>query len=160
MWNAKAFLEQGQYESMETSRQGAAAAGRGKLPKDRIHRSVGRARPIRYEITDRAPSDKATWDRVVALFCLGKAWQFKAYPKALFPGCDVGDTVALFSRVLGVYLHMTDEEVPADVKKWNVKILRLNRQNRHTDMAEAGHFYSELDKHLNANPAKAATLAF
>ncbi len=55
---------------------------------------------------------------------------------------------------------MTDEEVPADVKKWNVKILRLNRQNRHTDMAEAGHFYSELDKHLNANPAKAATLAF
>jgi len=81
----QAFLEQGQYESMETSRQGAAAAGRGKLPKDRIHRSVGRARPIRYEITDRAPSDKATWDRVVALFCLGKAWQFKAYPKALFP---------------------------------------------------------------------------
>ena len=70
---------------METSRQGAAAVGRGKLPKDRIHRSVGRARPIRYEITDRAPSDKATWDRVVALFCLGKAWQFKAYPKALFP---------------------------------------------------------------------------
>ena len=81
----QAFLEQGQYESMETSRQGAAAAGRGKLPKDRIHRSVGRARPTRYEITDRAPSDKATWDRVVALFCLGKAWQFKAYPKALFP---------------------------------------------------------------------------
>jgi len=34
----QAFLEQGQYESMETSRQGAAAAGRGKLPKDRIHR--------------------------------------------------------------------------------------------------------------------------
>ena len=55
---------------------------------------------------------------------------------------------------------MTDEEVPADVKKWNVKILRLNRQNRHTDMAEAGHFYSDLDKHLNATPAKAGTLAF
>lgn len=55
---------------------------------------------------------------------------------------------------------MTDEEVPADVKKWNVKLLRLNRHNRHTDMAEAGHFYSELDKHLNAHPVKAASLAF
>ena len=66
----------------------------------------------------------------------------------------------MFSRVLGVDLHMTDEEVPADVKKWNVKILRLNRHNRHTDMAEAGHFYSELDKHVNANPQKAAALAY
>lgn len=55
---------------------------------------------------------------------------------------------------------MTDEEVPADVKKWNVKLLRLNRHNRHTDMAEAGHFYSELDKHLNAHPVQAASLAF
>lgn len=78
----------------------------------------------------------------------------------LVQGCDVGDTVSLFTRVLGVYLHMTDEEVPADVKKWNVKLLRLNRHNRHTDMAEAGHFYSELDKHLNAHPVKAASLAF
>ncbi|KAL3133393.1 hypothetical protein ABBQ38_007261 [Trebouxia sp. C0009 RCD-2024] len=160
MWNAKIFLEQGQYQTVETSRQEAAAAGKGKASKDRIHRTIGRQRPIRYEITDRAPTDKATWDRVVALFCLGKAWQFKAYPKALFPGCDVGDTVSLFTRVLGVYLHMTDEEVPADVKKWNVKLLRLNRHNRHTDMAEAGHFYSELDKHLNAHPVKAASLAF
>lgn len=79
------FLEQGQYQTVETSRQEAAAAGKGKASKDRIHRTIGRQRPIRYEITDRAPTDKATWDRVVALFCLGKAWQFKAYPKALFP---------------------------------------------------------------------------
>ena len=79
------FLEQGQYQTVEASRQEAAAAGKGKASKDRIHRTIGRQRPIRYEITDKAPSDKATWDRVVALFCLGKAWQFKAYPKALFP---------------------------------------------------------------------------
>lgn len=79
------FLEQGQYQPVETSRQEAAAAGKGKASKDRIHRTIGRQRPIRYEITDKAPTDKATWDRVVALFCLGKAWQFKTYPKALFP---------------------------------------------------------------------------
>lgn len=79
------FLEQGQYQAVESSRQEAAAVGKGKVSKDRIHRTIGRQRPIRYEITDKAPTDKATWDRVVALFCLGKAWQFKAYPKALFP---------------------------------------------------------------------------
>ena len=85
MASLQIFLEQGQYQAVETSRQEAGAAGKGKASKDRIHRTIGRQRPIRYEITDRPPSDKATWDRVVALFCLGKAWQFKAYPKALFP---------------------------------------------------------------------------
>lgn len=79
------FLEQGQYKAVEASRHEKAAKGEAKEAKSRIHRTIGRNRPIRYEITDRAPSDKATWDRVVALFCLGKAWQFKAYPKALFP---------------------------------------------------------------------------
>ena len=84
-WCLQIFLEPGQYQAVETSRQEAAAAGKGKASKDRIHRTIGRQRPIRYEITDKAPTDKATWDRVVALFCLGKAWQFKTYPKALFP---------------------------------------------------------------------------
>lgn len=85
VWDVQVFLEQGQYQAVEIARQEAAAIGQAKLPKDRIQRTIGRNRPVRYEITDRAPSDKATWDRVVALFCLGKAWQFKAYPKALFP---------------------------------------------------------------------------
>ena len=75
-------------------------------------------------------------------------------------GCDKGDTVALFTSVLGVYLYMSDEEIPADVKKWNVKLLKLKRHDRHTDMAEAGHFYSELDKFLNAHAKKASGLAF
>ena len=84
-------MERGQYQGVEASRQEAAAAGQAKLPKDRIHRSIGRNRPIRYEITDKAPTDKANWDRVVALFCLGKAWQFKGYPKNLFPvSCKAG----------------------------------------------------------------------
>lgn len=78
----------------------------------------------------------------------------------MLQGCDKGDTVALFTNILGVYLHMSDEEIPGDVKKWNVKILRLNRHNRHTDMAEAGHFYSELDKFMNAHAKKAAGVAF
>lgn len=79
------FLEQGQYTSVEASRHDKGAKGEAKESKTRIHRTIGRNRPIRYEITDRAPSDKASWDRVVALFCLGKAWQFKSYPKQLFP---------------------------------------------------------------------------
>ena len=81
----QAFLEHGQYNTVEGSRHDKAAKGEAKEAKAKIHRTIGRNRPIRYEITDRAPSDKGTWDRVVALFCLGKAWQFKGYPQQLFP---------------------------------------------------------------------------
>ena len=83
----QAFLEHGQYNTVEASRHDKGAKGQAKEAKARIHRSIGRNRPIRYEITDKAPTDKATWDRVVALFCLGKPWQFKGYPKQLFPVC-------------------------------------------------------------------------
>lgn len=35
----------------------------------------------------------------MAVVCLGKAWQFKKWPKELFKGVDRGDFVDLFSKV-------------------------------------------------------------
>lgn len=48
-------------------------------------------------------------------------------------GAERGDLVETFSKVLGVFVHYTDEKVDATVKSWNVKILGLNRQSRHRD---------------------------
>ncbi len=52
-------------------------------------------------------------------------------------GAAKGDLVDTFSRVLGVFVHYTDEKVDATVKSWNVKILGLNRQSRHRDATVA-----------------------
>ena len=74
-------------------------------------------------------------------------------------GAAEGDTVKLFQEVLGVYMCMNDEPVPADIQKWNVKVLPLHRNNRHEDAAIVGRFYEALDKFLNSRPDKTAKLA-
>jgi hypothetical protein len=38
-------------------------------------------RPVKFEIFDKAPSMKSErWERVVAVVCQGKKWQFQGYP--------------------------------------------------------------------------------
>ena len=80
----QALLEQGTYRAAETCRAEAAAAKQGKPAQVAIRRTIGTQRPVKFELTDRLPSDKERWSRVVALFCNGKAWQFKQYPNDLF----------------------------------------------------------------------------
>ena len=58
--------------------------------------------------------------------------------------------VDLFTRVLGVFVHYSDEAVDATVKSWNVRLLALNRQSRHRDATVAQEFWRLLDAHLQA----------
>lgn len=77
MYNAKEFLEDGMYVSADVKAK--------ELPKKpevvRFVRKMGRETPIKYEVRDKpsglSPKD---WDRVVAVFVLGKEWQFKDWP--------------------------------------------------------------------------------
>jgi parafibromin len=77
MYNAKEFLEDGMYVSADVKAK--------ELPKKpevvRFLRKMGRETPIKYEVRDKpsglSPKD---WDRVVAVFVLGKEWQFKDWP--------------------------------------------------------------------------------
>jgi parafibromin len=137
---------------------------------------------------------------VVAVVCLGKAWQFKKWPFKVRPvahlpharpplrswqahrrpaartplpptapclpprlalaalqGAGSGDLVQTFSKVLGVYVHYSDEGVDATVRSWNVKLLGLNRGSRHRDATVAQEFWRLLDAHLQA---RGSTLAY
>ncbi len=73
-----------------------------------ISRTMGRAKPVAYEVTDQEPRHRRDWDRVVAVFCSGKAWQFKKWP---FPGASSGDLLDTFQRMAGAYLHYQDEQI-------------------------------------------------
>ena len=53
--------------------------------------------------------------------------------------------VETFNRIQGVYLAYQKEEVPALVKNWNVRILRLHPNDRHGDMEILRQFYLHLD---------------
>ncbi|CAI5487886.1 unnamed protein product [Closterium sp. Naga37s-1] len=57
------------------------------------------------------------WDRVAAVFVLGKEWQFKGWP--------FKDHVDILSKVMGVFVRFEDDSVEsaATVKNWNCSIL-------------------------------------
>lgn len=80
------------------------------------------------------------WSRVVAVFVLGQAWQFKDW--------HWSSPVELFSNVRGFYLKYDDDALPAEVKSWNVKILTISKSKRHLDKTAALQFWNALDEFL------------
>lgn len=91
----------------------------------------------------------ADWERVVAVFVHGAAWQFKGWR---------WDTPAeLFGKVRGFYLRYEDEKTPPEVKKWNVKELTVQRAGRHADAKAATLFWADVDEALRLRTAKKQT---
>ncbi len=147
MLNAPEFLTDGNFKTP----QEAEAAG-AKLPQGKTYhtilRKIGRAKPIKYHITDKEPTSKADWDRVVGVFCLGKPWQFKKFP---FTGASNGDLVDTFQRVSGVFLHYSDEPIDAQVKKWNVKMIKIGRHSREADADAVRAFWTHIDGFIKSH---------
>jgi parafibromin len=148
MANVKPFLEQGIF----------CAPGQAVFSEQhshnylRIMRTMGRPAPgVKYHVTDKEPSTKEDWDRVVAVFALGKPWQFKKFP---FAGASSGDMVDTFQKVCGVYLHYGDEPVDPQVKRWNVKLLKISRHSRDKDGEVLREFWGHLDSFLQAKKSK------
>ncbi|KAL6781820.1 hypothetical protein ACKKBF_B09540 [Auxenochlorella protothecoides x Auxenochlorella symbiontica] len=150
MYNIGPLLETGTFKPVEQCR----AEGVRKSDRLIISRTMGRAKPVAYEVTDQEPRHRRDWDRVVAVFCSGKAWQFKKWP---FPGASSGDLLDTFQRMAGAYLHYQDEQIDPAVKAWKVKVYSLSREGRHRDIVIAQDFFKTLDAFLQA---KKSTLAY
>jgi hypothetical protein len=144
MYNIKEFLERGVFVPPEEAR----ARSPQKPTYERCMRIEGRKAPgVKYHITDRDPTKKEDWDRLVAVFCLGKGWQFKKWP---FKGASSGDMVETFLKVAGVFFHYADEPIDPLVKKWNVKLIPISRHSRDTDDAAMRAFWQHVDAFLHA----------
>jgi parafibromin len=144
MYNIKEFLEKGVFVPPEEAR----ARSPQKPTYERCMRIEGRKHPgVKYHITDRDPTKKEDWDRLVAVCCLGKAWQFKKWP---YRGAASGDMVETFLKVAGVFFHYADEPIDPLVKKWNVKLIPISRHSRDTDDAAMRAFWQHVDAFLHA----------
>ncbi|KAM5552276.1 hypothetical protein ABKV19_026912 [Rosa sericea] len=74
-----------------------------------------------YEVRDKPSALKTEdWDRVVAVFVLGKEWQFKDWP--------FKDHVEIFNKIMGFFMRFEDDSVESAkiVKQWNVKIISMS----------------------------------
>jgi len=142
IYNARDFLEDGVYVAPDIKAK--------QMPKKpecvTIQRKIGREKaPVVYEIRDKpsalAPGD---WERVVAVFVLGKEWQFKDWP--------FKDHVEIFSKINGFYLRFEDDSLESvrTVKQWNVKIISISKHKRHQDRTAAMDIWDKLDRFLRS----------
>ncbi|XP_071693554.1 protein CDC73 homolog [Rutidosis leptorrhynchoides] len=98
-----------------------------------------------YEVRDKPSALKADeWGRVVAVFVLGKEWQFKDWP--------FKDHVEIFNKILGFYMRFEDDSVESAkiVKQWNVKIISISKNKRHQDRAAALDVWDRLEEFVRA----------
>ena len=99
-----------------------------------------------YMITDNpAKFTSNEWNRVVAVFVTGQAWQFKGWPEGY------SDPVKLFQKVSGVHLTWDDRPMNTTVSSWNCKILKINQFKRHLDAGAVNEFWAALDKFVYLN---------
>ncbi|XP_059649551.1 protein CDC73 homolog [Cornus florida] len=98
-----------------------------------------------YEVRDKPSALKPEdWDRVVAVFVLGKEWQFKDWPYK--------DHVEIFNKILGFYMRFEDDSVESakNVKQWNVKIISISKNKRHQDRAAALDVWDRLEEFMRS----------
>lgn len=108
--NIKSFLVDGVYTADNNT------TGANILHITRTFPSIDPTRPIRFILVESPDNFKPDyWNRVVAVFTTGQAWQFKGY-KWQHPA-------ELFSHALGVYVGWRGELVPDSVKGWGRGVL-------------------------------------
>ena len=84
------------------------------------------------------------WDRVVAVFVQGPAWQFKGWPWLL----QDGSPVDIFSKIQAFHLKFVEQKIEPNVSKWNVHVMQLSEHKRHMDRAALLKFWEVLDRYM------------
>ncbi|XDV26994.1 hypothetical protein PO909_030596 [Leuciscus waleckii] len=98
---------------------------------------------VPYRVIDQplklAPQD---WDRVVAVFVQGPAWQFKGWPWLL----PDGSPVDIFAKIRAFHLKYDEARTDPNVQKWDVTVLELSHHKRHLDRPVFLRFWETLDR--------------
>ncbi|XP_028666856.1 parafibromin [Erpetoichthys calabaricus] len=100
---------------------------------------------VPYRVIDQ-PLKLATqdWDRVVAVFVQGAAWQFKGWPWLL----PDGSPVDIFAKIRAFHLKYDEVKMDPNVQKWDVTVLELSHHKRHLDRPVFLRFWETLDKYM------------
>uniref|UniRef100_A0A5B6ZC17 Putative RNA polymerase II accessory factor n=1 Tax=Davidia involucrata TaxID=16924 RepID=A0A5B6ZC17_DAVIN len=143
IYNVKDFLEDGLFVPTDVK----AKEMKGPKPDCiTVQKKLSRDRVVTaYEVRDKPMALKPEdWDRVVAVFVLGKEWQFKDWP--------FKDHVEIFNKIIGFYMRFEDDSVESAkiVKQWNVKIISISKNKRHQDRAAALEVWDRLEEFVRS----------
>ncbi|CEP61634.1 Cdc73p LALA0_S03e07316g [Lachancea lanzarotensis] len=100
------------------------------------------AKPVKFLIASntRLFTKPEYWDRVVAVFTTGHAWQFNNY--------QWSDPSELFQRCKGYYFYFAGDVVPKHVEQWNVQRVELDKNKRFRDVEVLRYFWNTMEKEL------------
>eukprot|EP00892_Ulva_mutabilis_P009876 jgi/Ulvmu1/7260/UM035_0047.1 len=147
LFNTQKLLQEGEFMTTAEARAGIAGGDKPSIVLVSRKQPTDPARTITYELVDQPPSKSSPrWERVAAVICQGKRWQFKEYP---FKGAESGDLVELFTSICGFYFYYRGETVPDTIKSWNVTPLALDRAARYSDIQTVQTFFQALTKFLD-----------
>ncbi|CAG2063074.1 unnamed protein product [Timema podura] len=140
MYNAKDVLQDLRFVSTEEKKlQG------GKRDNEILLQRRKEAFTVPYRIIDNPQKlTNADWDRVVAVFVMGPAWQFKGWPWD-------GSPVEIFSKICAFHVKYDEMKLDGNVARWAVHVIELSRTKRHLDRAALMVFWEKLDKHMIKN---------
>ncbi|KAG0468725.1 hypothetical protein HPP92_018053 [Vanilla planifolia] len=144
IYNVKEFLEDGVFVPSDVKVK--AMRGAPKPDCVTVQKKLSRDRVVAaYEVRDKPSAFKPDdWERVVAVFVLGKEWQFKDWP--------FKDHVEIFNKIIGFYVRFEDDSVESAkiVKQWNVKIISISKNKRHQDRAAALEVWDRLEDFMRS----------
>ncbi|KAI5730643.1 hypothetical protein M8J76_015993 [Diaphorina citri] len=150
MYNAREVLQDMKFVTTEAKR----AAGSKRENEILIQRSKGDGTTVPYRVIDNPLKLARTdWDRVVAVFVMGPAWQFKGWPWDANP-------VEIFSKICAFHLKYDEMKLDANVAKWAVTVLELSRTGRHRDRSALMVFWEKLDHYIQNCKAHLRDLRF
>lgn len=136
MYNAKDILQDLRFVSTEDKKSQGSKRENAVL----IQRRRNGGTTVSYRVIDN-PSSLALedWERVVAVFVQGPAWQFKGWPWG-------GNPIEIFSRIKAFHLKWDEITLDHNVAKWAVHVIQLSKQKRHLDRANLLNFWEVLDR--------------
>lgn len=144
--NIKQFLEKGVWEDPQKTAptQTPMTASTKPTHVDVLRRGpAGRLSGVFHVIDSPQLLRPGDWDRVVAVFVQGAAWQFR--------GWKWEQPLEALRNVCGFFLKFDSEEINATVKNWNVSVITISKSRRHMDNQASESFWASLERYLVAN---------
>jgi len=139
MYNVQDILQDLKFVSTEEKR----AAGMKRENDVLIQRRKEGGFTVPYRVMDNPGRlTNADWDRVVGVFVMGQAWQFKGWPYE-------GRPVDILAKIAGFHIKWDEANLEKNIGNWAVTVISLSRNKRHLDRAALLSFWEKLDKHMH-----------
>ncbi|XP_055594284.1 parafibromin [Uranotaenia lowii] len=138
MYNAREILQDLKFLTTDEKK----AKGGVRENEVLVQRQKSGGLTVPYRVIDNPSKLSAQdWNRVVAVFVMGPAWQFKGWPWD-------GNPVEIFAKIAAFHLRYDEMKLDANVARWAVTVLNVSRTKRHLDKASLMVFWEKLDLYM------------